>query len=50
MAVRSLLAAVHGFALELTVDREAVSRDDIDRTLKAIATTHVARHVNTRSR
>lgn len=27
--VRSLLAAVHGFALELIVDREAVSRDDV---------------------
>lgn len=50
VAVRSLLAAVHGFALELTVDREAVSRDDIARTLKAIATTHVAHHVNTSSR
>ncbi|MBB1586073.1 MAG: TetR family transcriptional regulator C-terminal domain-containing protein [Propionibacterium sp.] len=50
VAVRSLLAAVHGFALELTVDREAVSRDDIARTLQAIATTHVTHHVNTSSR
>ena len=48
--VRSLLAAVHSFALELTVDREAVSRDDIARTLQAIATTHVTHHVNTSSR
>lgn len=50
VAVRSLLAAVHSFALELTVDREAVSRDDIARTLQAIATTHVTHHVNTSSR
>ncbi|WP_165444633.1 TetR/AcrR family transcriptional regulator [[Pseudopropionibacterium] massiliense] len=45
-AIRSLLAAVHGFALELTVDRKSVSRDDVTRTLRAIATTHVAPHVN----
>lgn len=48
--VRSLLAAVHGFVLELIVDREAVSRDDVARTLRVIATTHVAHHVNTSSR
>lgn len=50
VAVRSLLAAVHGFALELTVDREALSRDDVARTLRAIATTHAAHRVNVGSR
>lgn len=39
-AIRSLLAAVHGFALELTVDRKSVSRNDITRTLRAIALAH----------